>query len=77
MAAGGPLGSGAPSAPPAPPPGQASLPPTAATLRELADNDDVTGILSRRVRIVPRLPRVIVENGKVRLTMSTPGEESA
>src|SRR5580704_7128622 len=31
MAAGGPLGSGAPSAPPAPPPGQASLPPTAAT----------------------------------------------
>jgi hypothetical protein len=29
------------------------------------------------VTIVPRLPRVIVENGKVRLAMSTPGEEPA
>jgi 8-oxo-dGTP pyrophosphatase MutT (NUDIX family) len=53
------------------------LPPTAVTLRELADDDDVAGILSRRVTIVPRLPRVIVENGKVRLAMSTPGEEPA
>jgi hypothetical protein len=27
--------------------------------------------------IAPRLPRVVVEDGKVRLTMSAPGEEPA
>jgi hypothetical protein len=47
------------------------------TLRELAGNDDVPGILSRRITIAPRLPRVVVEDGKVRLTMSAPGEEPA
>jgi 8-oxo-dGTP pyrophosphatase MutT (NUDIX family) len=51
------------------------LPPTAATLRELAGHDDVPGILARRMTIAPRLPRVVVENGKVRLTMSRPDEE--
>ena len=53
------------------------LPPTAVTLRELAGNDDVPGILSRRMTIAPRLPRVVVEDGKVRLTMSAPGEQPA
>ncbi len=53
------------------------LPPTAVTLRELAGHPDVPGILSRRMTIAPRLPRVIVEDGKVRLTMSEPGEGPA
>jgi 8-oxo-dGTP pyrophosphatase MutT (NUDIX family) len=45
------------------------LPPTAVTLRELAAHQDVDGILARRMIITPRLPRVIVEDGKVRLSM--------
>lgn len=68
------------------------LPPTAVTLRELAAYQDVDGILARRMIITPRLPRVIVENGKVRLSMppldqaefdqapldqAEPGEESS
>lgn len=63
------------------------LPPTAVTLRELAAHQDVDGILARRMIITPRLPRVIVEDGKVRLSMppldqaeldqAGPGEESS
>jgi 8-oxo-dGTP pyrophosphatase MutT (NUDIX family) len=58
------------------------LPPTAVTLRELAAHQDVDGILARRMTITPRLPRVTVENGKVRLSMppleqAEPGEESS
>jgi 8-oxo-dGTP pyrophosphatase MutT (NUDIX family) len=58
------------------------LPPTAVTLRELAAHQDVDGILARRTTITPRLPRVTVENGKVRLSMppleqAEPGEESS
>jgi len=58
------------------------LPPTAVTLRELAAHQDVDGILARRRTIIPRLPRVTVENGKVRLSMppleqAEPGEESS
>jgi 8-oxo-dGTP pyrophosphatase MutT (NUDIX family) len=58
------------------------LPPTAVTLRELAAHQDVDGILARRRTITPRLPRVTVENGKVRLSMppleqAEPGEESS
>jgi 8-oxo-dGTP pyrophosphatase MutT (NUDIX family) len=45
------------------------LPPTAVTLRELAAHHDVPGILARRMTIAPRLPRVVVEDGKVRLSM--------
>jgi 8-oxo-dGTP pyrophosphatase MutT (NUDIX family) len=45
------------------------LPPTAVTLRELAAHQDVDGILACRRIITPRLPRVIVEDGKVRLSM--------
>jgi 8-oxo-dGTP pyrophosphatase MutT (NUDIX family) len=56
------------------------LPPTAVTLRELAAHQDVDGILARRMTITPRLPRVVVEDGKVRLSMprldpAEPGEE--
>jgi 8-oxo-dGTP pyrophosphatase MutT (NUDIX family) len=52
------------------------LPPTAVTLRELAAHQDVDGILARRMTITPRLPRVTVENGKVRLSMPPVDEES-
>jgi 8-oxo-dGTP pyrophosphatase MutT (NUDIX family) len=52
------------------------LPPTAVTLRELAAHQDVDGILARRRTIAPRLPRVTVENGKVRLSMPPLDEES-
>jgi 8-oxo-dGTP pyrophosphatase MutT (NUDIX family) len=45
------------------------LPPTAVTLRELGAHQDVDGILARRMTIAPRLPRVVVEDGKVRLSM--------
>ena len=51
------------------------LPPTAVTLGELAGHDDVAGILSCRRVITPRLPRVIVEDGQVRLAMPQAGEE--
>src|ERR1051326_1214424 len=52
------------------------LPPTAVTLRELAAHQDVDGILARRRTIAPRLPRVTIENGKVRLSMPPLDEES-
>ncbi|HEX5296353.1 MAG TPA: NUDIX hydrolase [Streptosporangiaceae bacterium] len=51
------------------------LPPTAVTLRELAAHQDVDGILACRRTITPRLPRVIVEDGKVRLSMPPLAEE--
>lgn len=53
------------------------LPPTAVTLRELAAHQDVDGILARRMTITPRLPRVTVENGKVRLSMPPLDEGSS
>lgn len=52
------------------------LPPTAVTLGELAAHQDVDGILARRRTITPRLPRVTVENGKMRLSMPPLDEES-
>ena len=51
------------------------LPPTAVTLGELAGHHDVTGILARRRVITPRLPKVIVEDGRPRLAMPQPGED--
>jgi 8-oxo-dGTP pyrophosphatase MutT (NUDIX family) len=51
------------------------LPPTAVTLGELAGHHDVPGILARRLVITPRLPKVIVEDGQVRLVLPQPGEE--
>ena len=51
------------------------LPPTAVTLDELAGHHDVAGILARRQVITPRLPRVIVEDGRARLAMPQAGEE--
>jgi len=53
------------------------LPPTAVTLGELAGHHDVAGILARRQVITPRLPRVIVEDGRARLAMPQAGEERA
>ncbi len=50
------------------------LPPTAVTLGELAGHHDVAGILARRRVIAPRLPRVVVEDGRPRLAMPQPGE---
>ena len=51
------------------------LPPTAVTLGELAGHHDVAGILARRQVITPRLPKVIVEDGRARLAMPQAGEE--
>ncbi len=51
------------------------LPPTAVTLGELAGHHDVAGILARRRVITPRLPKVVVEDGQVRLTMPPAGQE--
>src|SRR6266571_5361417 len=45
------------------------LPPTAVTLGELAGHHGVVGILARRMVITPRLPRVIIEDGRPRLAM--------
>jgi hypothetical protein len=50
------------------------LPPTAVTLGELAGYRDVADILACRRVIGPRLPRVVVEAGRVRLAMP-PGVE--
>jgi 8-oxo-dGTP pyrophosphatase MutT (NUDIX family) len=49
------------------------LPPTAVTLGELASHPDVPGILAHRQVITPRLPKVIVEDGRMRLAMPQPG----
>ena len=51
------------------------LPPTAVTLGELAAHPDVPAILARRQVITPRLPKVIVEDGQVRLHLPSVGEE--
>ncbi|MGH3233682.1 MAG: NUDIX hydrolase [Streptosporangiaceae bacterium] len=51
------------------------LPPTAVTLGELAGHHDVAGILSCRPAVTPRLPKVIVEDGRARLAMPPPGPE--
>jgi 8-oxo-dGTP pyrophosphatase MutT (NUDIX family) len=53
------------------------LPPTAVTLRELAGHPDVSAILARRQAITPRLPKVIVEDGRVRLALPGSGAERA
>jgi len=51
------------------------LPPTAVTLGELAGQHDVAGVLARRRVITPRLPKVIVEEGRARLAMPQAGED--
>src|SRR6266487_844910 len=51
------------------------LPPTAVTLGELARHADVPAILAHRPVITPRLPKVIVEDGRVRLALPRSGEE--
>ena len=53
------------------------LPPTAVTLGELAGHADVPAILAHRPVITPRLPRVVVEDGRVRLHLPPAGEERA
>jgi hypothetical protein len=45
------------------------------TLGELAGHPDVSAILARRQVITPRLPKLIVEDGRVRLALPQPGEE--
>ena len=50
------------------------LPPTAVTLRELGGHRDVAGILARRLVIAPRLPKVVVDDGRVRLDLPQAGE---
>jgi 8-oxo-dGTP pyrophosphatase MutT (NUDIX family) len=51
------------------------LPPTAVTLGELAGHPGLAAILARRQVITPRLPRVVVEDGRVRLHLPPAGEE--
>ena len=51
------------------------LPPTAVTLGELAGHPGLAAILARRRVITPRLPKVIVEDGRVRLDLPQAGEE--
>src|SRR6266550_237456 len=51
------------------------LPPTAVTLGELAGHPDVPAILARRQVITPRLPKVIVEDGRVRLALPGSGPQ--
>jgi 8-oxo-dGTP pyrophosphatase MutT (NUDIX family) len=51
------------------------LPPTAVTLGELAGHPGLAAILARRQVITPRLPRVVVEDGRVRLHLPQAGEE--
>jgi len=53
------------------------LPPTAVTLGELARHADVPAILAHRPVITPRLPKVVVEDGRVRLHLPPVGEERA
>ena len=53
------------------------LPPTAVTLGELARHADVPAILAHRPVITPRLPKVVVEDGRVRLHLPPAGEERA
>jgi 8-oxo-dGTP pyrophosphatase MutT (NUDIX family) len=51
------------------------LPPTAVTLGELAGYRDVADIMTCRRIITPRLPRVVVEDGRIRLAMPADVEE--
>jgi 8-oxo-dGTP pyrophosphatase MutT (NUDIX family) len=51
------------------------LPPTAVTLGELAGHPGLAAILARRQVITPRLPTVIVEDGRVRLDLPQAREE--
>jgi 8-oxo-dGTP pyrophosphatase MutT (NUDIX family) len=51
------------------------LPPTAVTLGELAGHPDVPAILACRQAITPRLPKVIVEDGRVRLALPGSGPQ--
>jgi len=51
------------------------LPPTAVTLGELAGHPGLAAILARRQVITPRLPKVVVEDGQVRLHLPQGGEE--
>ena len=51
------------------------LPPTAVTLGELAVHRDTAAVLAARPVITPRMPRVIVEDGRPRLIMPSPGGE--
>jgi 8-oxo-dGTP pyrophosphatase MutT (NUDIX family) len=53
------------------------LPPTAVTLGELARHADVPAILAHRPVITPRLPKVVVEDGRVRLHLPPAGQERA
>jgi len=51
------------------------LPPTAVTLGELAGHPGLAAILARRQVITPRLPKVVVEDGQMRLHLPRAGEE--
>jgi len=51
------------------------LPPTAVTLGELAGHPGLAAILARRQVITPRLPTVVVEDGRVRLHLPQAGGE--
>jgi 8-oxo-dGTP pyrophosphatase MutT (NUDIX family) len=51
------------------------LPPTAVTLGELARHPGLAAILGRRQVITPRLPKVVVEDGRMRLHLPQAGEE--
>jgi 8-oxo-dGTP pyrophosphatase MutT (NUDIX family) len=51
------------------------LPPTAVTLGELAGHPGLAAILARRQVITPRLPKVVVEDGRVRLHLPQASEE--
>jgi 8-oxo-dGTP pyrophosphatase MutT (NUDIX family) len=51
------------------------LPPTAVTLGELAGHPGLAAILARRQVITPRLPKVVVEDGRVRLHLPQADEE--
>jgi len=46
------------------------------TLDELAGHPDVSAILARRQVITPRLPKLIVEDGRMRLALPRSGPES-
>ena len=52
------------------------LPPTAVTLGELAAHRDVAAVLAARPVIAPRLPKVVVEDGRPRLVMPPSGGEA-
>ena len=51
------------------------LPPTAVTLGELAGHPGLAAILGRRQVITPRLPKVVMEDGRMRLHLPKAGEE--